>query len=464
MDMFRKYSVAVVLLFFLLAARSYMTREFWFDESLTLLNFALLPLEKIYSNYAIPNNHIGYTMLLHCHRMLAPETVRLDVWCRLLSLGLAAVFIIRWWSSFKGFAHRVCLLCFVTSLPFVIYATGVRGYMAALLFSVLALDFGRKFIVHGKVKYAVGFFFSSFACASVLPSDLFLLGATVFAASGVLKKRFVCEKKFYILGALASAAFLLFWGALIPQVIAASRLGEGWHDRWSSLFAGAVSFTACAPIVVICAIASCAVRKQFGSSILSFFCVLPLVFCAKVAPFPRVYFPFFGVFLFVVSNGATHLLALMRYKKLLPYKKMKAIFALCCIGAALLVNYLPSSQKVLSQINGTAVADDFFTPWYTSKEHRPDETARFLALQKAEFCYLSFSSDPWSIMFYTAVNGKSPGNMIFDGPRGRIEELKPGWLAVINKSEDVSTLESRFKMSFTEIGRTPMHKIYRAGF
>ena len=50
MTAYRKYTVIGVLLLFLSASQSYLLRPFWFDESLTLLNFALQPLEKIYAD------------------------------------------------------------------------------------------------------------------------------------------------------------------------------------------------------------------------------------------------------------------------------------------------------------------------------------------------------------------------------------------------------------------------------
>ena len=143
-----KYGVFLPLLFAAIGAKELILRQFWFDESLTLLNFALLPAEKIYTSYAIPNNHILYTYLLHWHYVLAPAGIAEDIWCRLLSLAIAFSYLLFSWWSIKRTSHRILLCLFAASLPFAIYATSVRGYVAALFFAALTLhtacDFARK--------------------------------------------------------------------------------------------------------------------------------------------------------------------------------------------------------------------------------------------------------------------------------------------------------------------------------
>lgn len=109
MKIVKKYFfLTPIVLFFVLSA-AFLQRPFWFDEALTLMNFALLPLEKIYSNYAIPNNHIGFTMLLHIWYQIMPQSVPLDVWCRLLAFLFGAGFLLFSWMKFRSFVFRTSL-------------------------------------------------------------------------------------------------------------------------------------------------------------------------------------------------------------------------------------------------------------------------------------------------------------------------------------------------------------------
>ena len=59
------YAGAALLVFGFVAV-PYLLRQLWFDEALTVMNFALMASPRaIYANYAIPNNHILFSIVLH---------------------------------------------------------------------------------------------------------------------------------------------------------------------------------------------------------------------------------------------------------------------------------------------------------------------------------------------------------------------------------------------------------------
>ena len=61
-----KFAPLLLLLICTLSAEALLNRPLWFDEALTVLNFALLETpDKIYHSYIIPNNQIVHTILLH---------------------------------------------------------------------------------------------------------------------------------------------------------------------------------------------------------------------------------------------------------------------------------------------------------------------------------------------------------------------------------------------------------------
>ena len=457
--------ILIPLILFFVSAENFLLRPFWFDESLTLLNFALLPLEKIYFSYVIPNNHIGYTYLLRLWYLVMPQGMPADVWCRLISFAFAGAFIIFSWKKFKGFVFRTALCSFSLSLPFVIYATSVRGYMAALFFSMVTVYYAVKFAEKSTWKNAFSFFLASFCCVSVLPSNLLSLGASVFFAAPVCGKTFYSKKKIYLLSGMAILAFSVFWFPILPQLIRAGELGEGWSNRFASLFAGVVSFAACFFVPLFAAIFSLLLpyknNKVRYLRAAVFLMLIPLAFAAKAAPFPRVYFPFFGIFLLVISCGAGRTLAWIRLRKICQFKYVKSTFVLLSLGITLLLNFLPEAVDKLSEFNGGVQQDDYFAPWYCRAEHVPHRAAEMLSKHEFSYCYLSFSSDPWSVMFYSALRGVDMGKFSFDGPRGRVEVLPDGAIVVLNRTEPVKELGKRFDGTYTLIAETPMHCIYR---
>ena len=129
------------LVFFV--AGTYLVRPLWFDEALTVQNFALLEsVKSIYFNYVIPNNQLLYTMLLHYWIKLYCGLGAIDDWMRLLSLLPAGVTMLymyrRFRVTFGSGVMVVVLLAFCCAPPFLLHATALRGYMAGACCTVFA--------------------------------------------------------------------------------------------------------------------------------------------------------------------------------------------------------------------------------------------------------------------------------------------------------------------------------------
>ena len=125
-----------------LFAPAYLNRDLWFDEALTFLDFAQRgsPL-VIYRSYVIPNNQILYTIALHYWAQLLPPGIDPVFWFRLLSFfsGIATLLLL-----YRLFRVRLAggtillpvLAAMAVSVPFLIYATALRGYMQSALFNL----------------------------------------------------------------------------------------------------------------------------------------------------------------------------------------------------------------------------------------------------------------------------------------------------------------------------------------
>ena len=128
--MFKKSKVlisgALLCTFVFFAAGTYLIRPLWFDEALTVQNFALLPsVKSIYFNYTIPNNQLLYTMMLHFWIKLYPGIYAIDEWMRLLPLLLAGVTLLytyrRFRVSFGSGVLSVVLITFCCAPPFLLH-------------------------------------------------------------------------------------------------------------------------------------------------------------------------------------------------------------------------------------------------------------------------------------------------------------------------------------------------------
>ena len=394
---------------------------------------------------------------------MAPDGISPDLWCRLLSLVTAFAFLLFSYRSMKRTAYRIMLASFAVSLPFAIYATSVRGYMTALFFSALTLHFACDFARSGNVRSGLLYFLSSLGCAAVLPSDLLVCAAIVVYALPLCGKKFFRRRRFYILSLIPTAAFLLFWLPIYPQLYAASQLGEGWQSPWRVLEAVISAYFAVIAVPVVCSLALFLIRKKRSvrDLRLAAFLVVPvLVFGAKVAPFPRVFFPFAGVFLAVTSQYFQTFLALLRKRGGRRCKILLPVIWAVSVGCTAALNWSPASRSLLNKINGYD-NDDYFTPWYVRSTHNPKSAAETVAKLDYPVCYMSFSSDPWSVMFYGALNGADMNKFAFDGPRGKITQLPHNSVVVINSNENIDAVGKRFNGSCRLLWKSSNHMVYR---
>ena len=110
------------------------------------MNFATLPYGEIYTNYAIPNNHILFNIALKSWlETIAPILNVGDVQFRipavliaLLTISAMFAFLVKRVGLATGF---VVSLAFAASTPFAIYGTALRGYMLSILFVIAGIEF-----------------------------------------------------------------------------------------------------------------------------------------------------------------------------------------------------------------------------------------------------------------------------------------------------------------------------------
>lgn len=468
-------ALLTALVFFV--SGTYLVRPLWFDEALTIQNFALLDsVKSIYLNYVIPNNQLLYTMMLHCWIKLYQGFTGIDEWMRLLSLALAAVTMLytfrRFRTAFGSGVMAVILITFCCAPPFLLHATALRGYMAGACFTMLALGAALDYTASGKLFPWIRYFLFSCCSLAVLPSDMLALGAVFLYALPGCGRSFWKNKRFYFLALTPFAAGALFYLPIFPQLIQAAKVGsnESWNDLRGVLQAVYLPqlFTFAMLLLPASAVLLCFKRPKFNflRTCRAGIWLLPLIpiLLFPAPPFPRVFFPLFPIFALLTAAGVRDFTALFCRLKKRFHKKAwiggLLILAVtwCCIQQHQDIKMLFSGSC------GGSGRDDFYSPYYLRLSHMPDVTARMAAVndtvRRGKAFYMSFNADPWPLMFYLRLNGITEAEFLFDGPRGVVRELPEGTTVILKTGEPISHVQERFKGNWNFLFKNDNHQVW----
>lgn len=452
----------------LLAAVSpYLLRQLWFDEALTVLNFACLDsAAEIYTNYVIPNNQLFFTMVIHGWLKLHLPFVPLDLWLRLPSLLCALALLIYLGRRFRRCCGTLPLAVVLTSLaispPFLVYATAVRGYMLGALLVALALGSALDFCAAYRLRDVVIYEICVFLAVLTIPSNLAALAGAVLFVLPVLGRSFWRDWRFYLIAPAPAAAFCVAYLPIWDNFLQVARLGEGWQERGASVlcvYVAAFSAFGVLPLALFRRGWRTVKKRQWHRllRLLIWLLPIPAAWMFKAAPFPRVYFPLFPVLALPVAMGLRDL-SLINWKKLRLSRGLKHEIAL---SVAMLTVFAlwwglwrsVSVKSALSERFGGDLGDDFFRGYYLRIWHRPANVAETLEKMGSRQVYFSFLSDPWAIMFYHLARGGS-AEYLFDGPRGQVPGLPVGAAVVIRRDEDPYAVARRFGRRLRQVSET----------
>ena len=459
------FAVALAPLVF--AVAPYLSRQLWFDEALTVLNFACLdsPVD-IYRAYVIPNNHILYTVVLHYFLKLLPPGFPPDLWLRLPSLVFAVALLVYTWRRFR----RICgalplwitLALLAISPPFLVFATAVRGYMLGALFSVWAAGCALELAASFRIKPFVKYFIASLGAVLTVPSDLAALAGAALFSLPLCGAKFWKTRRFYVLLLTPVLALAFGYLPILENFIRVARLGEGWQNRWSSLAAVGLALASAFGALLLLLPAEWARsfrrrRRELWRAAL-WLLPLPAAFVFAVAPFPRVYFPLFPILALTAAR------ALRRFGGPVWYRSAssRSVHLKLVVGVGVLVLSVSLWHPVLGKLSpyvGGDLGDDFFYGYHLRPEHQPAKVAEALEKLRAPIVYFSFLSDPWANMFNHLMRG-GKAEYLFDGPRGQVVELPIGAAAVLRRDEAPGVLERRFGRKLRQVSETPACRIF----
>ncbi len=466
----KKWIPAASAVILLLSALPFLGRLPWFDEVLTIgwLRFDLFRIPFLYN---IPNNHIVYTMLLwiwsDAFSRFGADTVPV---LRSLSLigGCGAIFLIsRYLLTRCGFFGGICCsFLLAVSGTMSLFSTALRGYAFALLFCFAAFTAADQWGKRRLLDWH-GFLYFLFCCLAVgvMPTDLFALeaGALFFLP------RFLRSRKDFFHGILLAGipviSLLLFYAPIFDKLLKASRLREGWstwtgaywnlYGTWLFLFLPVIGFALWGAAILWNN------HPRLRLRLLCFLLILllPLLLAvfAQVPPFPRVFFPFFGIWTVILA------ICLMPFPARtgnLCLRSLPLLFSLLWIVLA------GSITPYVSQLLfGPPRCDDLLHSYPVSSIFRPDKTAEAIRKYIGDHSvFIDFDADPPSLSMLLAAGGFPEDRILYDRPDfGRVVRLEPFDLIVCEDSDALEVLRKRFSLEgeYVPVFDAAMQKVYR---
>ncbi len=457
---------AVILL---LSAIPFLGRLPWFDEVLTI-GWLRFDLSRIPFLYNIPNNHIVYTMLLWIwsEGFAAFGNDTLPV-LRSLSLicGCGALFLIsRYLLAHCGLlAGLCCSFLLAVSGTMSLFSTALRGYAFALLFCFAAFlaagRWSRRRILDWN---GLLYFLFCYLAVGVMPTDLFALEAGVLFFLPLLFRSRKDLLHLLLLAAIPVAALLLFYAHIFDKLLKTSQLREGWfswtdtywnlYGTWCFLFLPVLCFSLWGAVILWRKHRNLRLRLLCFLGI--FLMPLLLGIAAQVPPFPRVFFPFFGIWSVILGIC---LIPLGRMKKPCLHAILLLISLLWIVLAASI------TPEVSQRMFGAHRFDDLLHSYPVSGEFRPDQTAEAIRKIIGErSVFIDFDADPPSLSMVLVAGGFPEDRILYDRPDfGRVIRLEPSDLIVCGDENALERLRERFSLKgeYVLVFDKAMQKIYQ---
>lgn len=444
-------------------------RQLWFDEALTVIEFASLPsLADIYRQYNIPNNHILYTMVLSvwadgCYALTGTMP---DMFYRLPSLifsvGCVAIICFCWKKRLGGMTAFAAALALTVSLPFILYALAVRGYAMSFFLILCAFEFAVR-LKRGRMIYALWYFLAALAAVGTVPSNLLAFAAlTLYLAPGKFRRLF--SLSFILTAILPLIAFMVFYLPIWAKLMRNFDLKEGWHDHWHGV--GVVYFAyawSLLPLIIIALYGLVRIIRRHGTSmsllwkLLLFLIPLPLVLL-EVYPFPRVMLCLWPVWLYATARGVKYSL------KLFAAAENKHKTTVWLLSILLLWGALGQySARYVSRavICTSGYTDHLLSPYYV-EDYDPAGTEE-LTRDAPGKVFISFTADRYPLIFYAFTRGTDHSRFIFNAGGIKVEKLKNGTIVILSKYDDATEFAKSYNLrELRLIQEHGYHRIYMA--
>lgn len=451
--------IPFILIFLVLINSGSILRPLWFDEALTVLNFALLETPaKIYHSYIIPNNQIIHTIFLHWWiKLFSFEFLRIFP---LLCGSVCLLFLWQLRRKSGNLSLAVVLSAWALSFPFAIYSTALRGYMLGAAAVAGGVWMVTRYLECAGKRFLAGWFLFSLLGVGTMPGTLAGLAGAMLYAMGNCRWNIVKKWRLYLAGIVPLAAFMLFYLPIKDDLLRCAALGEGWQNGSAMLLALGMGIGFTFLPVLLPAGLGMLRKHRFSPKIchlLIWLLPVPAAYVFKVAPFPRVFFPLFPVLALLIAHGMQDFLAMMRQKRGRKYMVTVLVFIIAGIILWTDIARIESCRAAFSALHPLPGGqEDFIDVHFAKNNFDPRGTAQKFKeyFPGTPMVYATFSSDPWALMYAFMERGIE-SRICFDGPSGRFPGVPP--VVIKHLSEDKAVVEERFNCRFKEVFSTDNH-------
>jgi hypothetical protein len=454
----------LAFLFFLEGA---VFRCLWFDEALSVLEFSIRgKITDIYFNYNIPNNHILFNMFLRLWLTVWEKALPLNGYAfRLLSAltAFASVFSAYFILKKKCGAYPAFLIvfCFVCSLPFCIYSVAVRGYIQSFFAVLVAFYFCMELHSSGKKRFVFLYLAASLLAVGTIPSNIIALSAFSIYFFPLKKLKEIMTLKYLATLLVPPVSLIVFYAPIYRKFYKNFRLNEGWPDNFQAAIAVYSSFVVSFLPLIACAAAGAFIMRKSPGKLkiwlfrsLIFMIPLPFLFFRYPAPFPRVFFPLWAVWIILFAVPIKAFFAILRRKKI-PF-----LYAFLAFASVIFI--WGECERTLKErfsscfIKGQGL-DDFYSPYYMKDNFRPDSIAFTIKQQHMKGnslpVFYTFDADHYSLLFYSRSFGIPSEKLFFDNPKLKSDEYfrcnRPFFLGVRDQ-KDLQKAIKRFSLKKTD--------------
>jgi hypothetical protein len=466
--------------------------------------YTTLPYSKIYLSYNAPNNHILLNILLKFWINstgglfpLSEMTFRLFA---LVSSSVVISLMFWFWRRRLGvIAASLTILSFAVSTPFLIYGSALRGYMLSLIFVICGMETAQKFIETGRKKFLLFYLLSALICIAVIPSNIF-----IFALIAILPlpKSFFLKQSLWdfirnrwLLALLPLVSFTLFYGPIFNKLYPALKHNNGWlHPTNAVIHLYSAFIITLLPAVILAFTggfiytrarsntksdnkkrqnrAMSFIKNMNTISLISLCLIFTapalVISCRNPAPFPRIFFQVWPLWLFIIGSGIKHIVALIRYNTKKLYLISLALSVIAIGWGALIQSAAPELSELFT-INFSQ--DDFFQPYYMKTDFTPMKTvenAVKLANHQNRRVFLSQYADFPSLIFYGKLQKIDDDFWITDYPGKKTlsqTKNKGKYYIIVKDKKDLSLIKKRFKLKILkQLNKNSFQKIYEVKY
>ncbi len=438
-------------------------RPLWFDEALTILEFVSLPnCADIYFNYAIPNNHIIFNMILQIFLGIFSGT---ELILRLPSaiFALASVFSIYFlWNKRLGAeAAFFSATALIFSGSFAIYGTAVRGYMLSFLATIWILEFACRYVAGEKYADLLFFALLSFFSVGIIPSNIAAIFASSLIALSLPSPRTKRSMIGSVLVLIGTSAFCLaiFYLPILPKFFKALSLKEGWSSSLSAIlhFYSAFLVTSI-PLAAIAVFAFFPAAKRKFQPLMLCVCAIVMLIPAFIllvkdpSPFPRTFFPYLPAMLFALATMSSSGFELIR-NSLSPSKYRVAMLSIFGAFAFIAWAQFNFREDLSNRLSGGG-QDDFFHPYFMDRFF-PYNTAKAVSarLGKDGKFFVHRACDYPALIFYAKALEIPNEKILFDPPHGAFQGAGEfsHLLIVARSHSDADLISKRFDLENAEL-------------